>query len=96
MSAQGTGDDTVHCGLCGGHTSVAMMVEHFVREHGFDREELAEAIATAPIIDRTDAAAEVIRVARIFIEVTDPSKFDEKERYVFDVLRDRLDNLEEP
>lgn len=44
----------VTCGLCGHQTSVAMIVEHLVRVHGYARDELEQAIQDAPIIIELD------------------------------------------
>jgi hypothetical protein len=54
MSAQGTGDDTVYCNLCGKETSVAMIGIHLAEVHGYDADEIAD----APIFDLTDKEEE--------------------------------------
>jgi hypothetical protein len=50
MSEIVSGDSSVFCCLCGKETSIAMLVEHLVREHDFDREELVEGIVNARVL----------------------------------------------
>lgn len=45
-----TGDDPVHCELCGKDTSLAMAAHHLATEHGIDPED----IANAPVFDASE------------------------------------------
>jgi hypothetical protein len=64
MSAYGTGDDAAFCGLCGKETSVAMIAQHLVDEHGID----PETIRTARIVDASPQGGEFMNGASPEIE----------------------------
>ena len=48
-----TGDDSVHCRLCGKETSVAMIVHHLEHAHGISPQQIID----APIVDDADEDA---------------------------------------